>query len=296
MSLQDLLFGGFGDQHDSDSEGYAAALEAAAAGEAPAELRARLIHVANHTIGEHLGDWPRARRLAERVLAGRSPGAADAPAWARLATARFMAGDAAGSAEAEITYLKAAGDQVRDAYVDCKVNLAVSLIGSKRVAEGAAIYSQVVGLASEEKSAADRGLAVASNNLASELVEQPSRTAEEDALMDAAAEAAHKFWIKAGTWVNEARALYLKALVANALGRPASALEHADMALAIIEANGDEPVDAAFLHLASANALGLQNEPEAHRRELAEADALAASFDDGVKSWFAEERAKIRLL
>jgi hypothetical protein len=108
-----------------------------------------------------------------------------------------------------------------------------------------------------------------------------------------AAEAAHAFWVRCGTWVNEERALYLRALVANALGDGAEALAHADAALGIIDANGDQPVDDAFLRLDRARALGLEGDAAGQARELAAADAAAANWDDaGLNEWFAAERAK----
>jgi hypothetical protein len=75
--------------------------------------------------------------------------------------------------------------------------------------------------------------------------------------MTAAADAAHEFWMKIGTWVHDERARYLKALVANALGKSADGLVHADAALAIIAANGEQPVDWAFLTLARSRSLHL---------------------------------------
>jgi hypothetical protein len=111
--------------------------------------------------------------------------------------------------------------------------------------------------------------------------------------MALAAEAAHAFWLKCGTWVNEERALYLRALVANALDKPAKALVHADAALVLIAANGGEAVDAAFLNLARAHALQLAGKPGAGAEALEVADAAAAGWDDAdLKDWYAAERAR----
>lgn len=78
--LDILLYDGFGD-HAADGERYAADLEAAAQDEVPAKHLAQFAKVAVHTIGEHLGDWPRAAKLVDRVLAGRTPAAETAKAW-----------------------------------------------------------------------------------------------------------------------------------------------------------------------------------------------------------------------
>lgn len=281
--------------HDTQSARLAAELEAAAA-QAPVApaLLTQFLQLSTHTIGEHLGDWPRARRLAEQALAGRTATAETAMAWARLSIARLLAGDAVGAAGAELECLGASGADFRGSLIETRFMLAAAMIGSGRADEAAAIYRGALALAREAGEAAPaRSVAVASNNLASELVEAASRTPEEDALMETAAQAAYDFWTRCGNWVNEERALYLKALVANTLGRPTEALRHADAALAIIAANGDEPVDAAFLRLASARALGLGGDAAGQLRELRIADAAAAAWDDpSVLEWFAQERAK----
>ncbi len=291
--VETLLAEGQG-YHDSESERLAGELEAAAAGPVAEADWAAFLKLANHTIGEHLGDWSRARRLAERVLAGRSPDGQTALAWARLSLARLLDGDAAGAAEAETACLAAAGPDFRSALIESRFMLVAALVSAKRREEAAALYRAALALARAAADAAPhRAIAVASNNLASELVEAASRSPLEDELMKTAAAAAHEFWLECGTWVNEERALYLEALVANALGHPQEALAHADQALAIIAANGEEPVDAAFLGLARARALGLLGDPTGRTRELALADAVAQGWDDpGLKSWFADERAK----
>jgi len=79
--LDILLYEGFGD-HDDEGERYAAELEAAAQAEVPARHLVQFAKVATHTIGEHLGDWPRAAGLVTRLLAGRTPDAETAKAWA----------------------------------------------------------------------------------------------------------------------------------------------------------------------------------------------------------------------
>ena len=295
--IETLLREGFA-YHDTESERLAGELESAVAAPVAPEHWVRLLNMVNHTVGEHLGDWPRARRIADQVLSGRTANAGTAPAWVRLATARFMAGDALGAAQAELEALRAAED-FRGAYLEAKVNLAAALIGARRADEAAALYEAALVLADPEApSAADRSIAIASNNLATELLEVADRSETQDRLMQTAADAALRFWRKAGTWVNEERALYLQALVANALGRPDEALSVADRALAIIAGNkGDEAVDVCFLTLTRANAFAMKGETAAHAAALAAADAEAAGWDDpGLKAWYAEERAKIRLI
>jgi len=290
--LQTLLDQGL-DYHDSESERLACELEAAA-DEATASELAPLLKLTNHTIGEHLADWPRARRLAERVMAGRAPDATSATAWARLTVARFLDGDAAGASAAELAGLAASGERLMTALIETRIWLVGALVGSKRRDEAVAIYPGALALARQAGDAAPvREIAVASNNVAAELAEEASRSPAEDALMREAAEAAHEYWRRCGTWQNEERALHLRTMVANELGASEEALAHANAGLAVIEANGEAPIDAAFLRLARARALnGLDRADEADG-DLALAEAAAAGWDDdGLASWFDEERAK----
>lgn len=289
--LDTLLSDGWS-YHDSESARLAMELEGAASAAEDAQLDP-LLHLANHTIGEHLGDWPRARRLAEALIDRRSPRAETAKAWSRLAVVRAMTSDAPAAAAAELAAAAVATDPLAST-LEGRFLLVAALIGSKRVAEGAVLYEAALRLADKLGDAAPaRAIAVASNNLASDLVEAVSRTTVEDSLMRRAAEAAHEYWRRCGTWVNDERALYLKALVANALAEPADALAHAEAALAIIAANGEQPVDVTFLTLAKSRSLRLLGDATASAATLADADAAAAAWDDpGLKSWYAEERAR----
>jgi hypothetical protein len=81
----------------------------------------------------------------------------------------------------------------------------------------------------------------------------------------------------------------------NALGRHREAAAAARAGLETIRANGEEPVDEAFLNLTlSAAARGLRDK-ELAESALAAADALARGFDDdeGLRKWFADQRAKL---
>ena len=292
--LDILLYDGFG-HHDSEGERYAAELEAAADGEVPAKHLVQFAKVATHTIGEHLGDWPRARRLGDRLLADRAPDAETGKAWGHLYVARLLAGDVAGAAEAEIDCCRGAGPDFPAAVVEMKFLLVAALVGVERAPEASAIYLGALGLARTLGDAAPhRAIAVASSNLATELLEAPSRSDAEAALMQRAAAAGHEFWLQCGNWLNDARGDYLEALVANVMGDPDKATAHIDRALSLIAANGGAPVDETFLHLARAHAMRLAGDDEAAASELELSDSDAEGWDDeGLRSWYAEERARV---
>ena len=292
--LDILLYDGFG-EHASDGQHYAAELEAAANGEVPAKHLVQFAKVGAHTIGEHLGDWPRAKALADRVLAGRSPDTETARAWGHLYVAATLTGDVAGAATAEINFCRGMGADFRAATVEMKFMLVAALVGSGRASEASEIYGGALDLARTlDEAAPHRAIAIASNNLASELLEASSRTDAEAELMQHAAAAAHEFWLKCGDWLNDARGDYLEAMVANILGEPARGLEHADRALALIAANGGAAVDETFLHLTRAHALRLSGDEAGAAAELALSDDDAFGWDDdGLISWYAEERARV---
>jgi hypothetical protein len=281
------------DYHATESERLAGELEAAAASPVAAEDLVPFTRLGVHTIGEHLEDWPRARRLAERLLVGRQANGETAKAWAHLWVARLLAGDAASAAEAELAFLGAAAD-FQAGVIEARFMLVAALVGCGRTAEATGLYGAALGLARGLGEAAPhRAIAVASNNLASDLLEEATRTDDEAALMVLAADAAHDFWLKCGNWQNEERALYLKALVANVTGQPDAALGHSDAGLAVITANGAAPIDQTFLTLARAHALQLKGEAAASAAALAASDAAAAGWDDpGLKAWYAGDRAR----
>jgi len=290
--MLDTLLADAWNYHADESERLAVELERAS-DEAEDRNLDPLLHLAAHTMGEHLGDWPRARRLAEQVISGRAPSRETARAWSRLGVVRMMTGDLAGGVAADLVAVSVAENPLAT-MLEARFMLIDALVGARSAEAVAGVYTGALALARRLGDAAPhRIIAVASNNLASELVEAKSRTPAEDALMATAAEAAHAFWMKIGTWVQDERARYLRALVANALGKPAEALAQADAALAIIAANGDQPVDTVFLTLARSRSLRLLGETADSAAALAAADAAAAAWDDqGLKDWYAEERAR----
>jgi hypothetical protein len=291
--MKDLLDAGW-DYHDKESERLARQLEASAVKGVEADLLIPFLHLSNHTVGQHLGDWPRAFALGKRVLDGQRPTAATANAWGRLHVAAFMCGNALDALDAELSYLKAAEQEVAGALLDMRFMLVDALIGAERTRDGAQLYRAALDLAQRIKQSAllGRSIAATSNNLAWELYES-SRTQDEDALMRLAADTSSEYWHKYGNSINGERAHYLKALVANATGSPESGLANADAALAIIAATGARPLDTGLLHLARAMSFASLGDIDGKARAIAEADAAAAKLTAaGLKEQYAMERAK----
>jgi hypothetical protein len=294
-ALRKLLDDGW-NYHDNESERLARELEAAAEAGMEFKLVAPFLHLSTHAMGEHLGDWARALRLGKRVLDDRTPTLETAKAWGRLYVAAVLAGDLVEAANSELSYLKAAGDDFGAALLDMRFMLAGALVASNRTREGARLYRGALDLVGQiqRTTPLDRTIAVASNNLGWELYEMSQRSADEDALMQLCAETSLKFWLNCGDWINEERALYLKALVSNVTGSPESGLADADKALAIIASRGERPLDAARLHLVRASSLAALEDTNGRLRAIGDADAAAANLTaPNLKAQFAAERSKV---
>jgi len=282
--------------HDTQSERLARELEAAAQADVGADALVPFLHLSTHTIGEHLGDWPRALSLGKRVLDGRTPTVETAKAWGRLQVAAVLAGDSIEAAQLELACLNAAGNKFGAAVLDMRFMLIGALVASKRVAEAAQLYGSAVALVATIPAAdfLDRTLAAVSNNLGWELFEMNPRSPDLDGVMRRCADTSLTFWRKCGNWINEERALYFRARVANALGDRASALADADQALAVIAAHGQRPLDAALLHLTRASALAAGGDAGGASRAVADADAAASTLTaPDLQAQFAAERAKV---
>lgn len=295
MDFNELINNGW-PRHDKQSAALAADLEANAALAADAQKAVMFLALSNHTIGYHLKDWARARKLAETVVLRLGADHAASPAFGSLAIAQFMAGDEAAALASECRAVELTDAEPVAAMVRTRILIASELVDAGRLEDGSRLYQAALNLAraQDEKLACDRAIAVTSNNLASNLLELAAPTPEQQALMLAAAQAAHEFWLKAGNWENEERAHYLLALVHNKLGQGEQARVHAARGLQVISENGEEVVDEAFLNLAAAKAGLLQGDKAGYAASLARADELAAGFaDQGLRDWFATERAKV---
>jgi len=284
-------------KHDRDPKGVAERLESGVGLVRDASQAGKYAHLANHVLGEALGDWPAAVRLTASAILRVARSQELIPAFCSLAVARFMAGDPAGSLAAESAAIALDPTSAPATCVRARMLVAQAVAGAGRWEECRRLYFAALELADTlgEPGSADRSVAVASNNIASAILELAARTQELDDLMERAAQAARTYWLRAGDWRNDERADYLLALVSNALGRHEEALAFASRGLATIRAGGEENVDQAFLHVARARAhRGLGETGEA-AREIEAAEALGRGFGDaGLERRLADEIAKVR--
>jgi hypothetical protein len=296
VTLEKLLNDGW-DYHNDDSMRLARELEAAWESGVTPRFVAPFLHLYAHAVGEHLGDWERVLKFGNRILDGYAPASEMAKAWGWLYVAAVLAGDPVAAVELELSYLKTAGgDDFCAAALDLRFMLAGVLVGTKRADEGNRLYRSALDLVVRipQSAALDRTIAVTSNNLGWELYEMPSRTADDDTLMQLAAETSLQFWRRCGNWINAERGLHLKSVVATVTGDPTSGLAHADAALALIDANGERPLDAARLHLARSMAFAALRDADGRRRAMSDADAAAAKLTaTNLKAEFAADRNKV---
>jgi hypothetical protein len=290
------------DCHDDDPPRAAGLLRRIDPAALPADRLPVLAFLLNHVLGEKFGAWDEAHARFGPVL--RAAGAQPLPVlWRQAAAAAGLAGDAAAAADAITALAQATGasaEQAGDVVALTQAMFRVPGLPAASAAQAAA--AAIAALAAPRWQAQatplDEAAGACTNNIASSLIERPPTDLADPALRavtEDVAQCAERLWLRAGTWVNHERAAYLRALVANGLGDPGAAREHALRALALIDANDTEhaeDVDRAFLLLEqsrAARALGRADEAQA---TLAHADALAAKFGDaGLDAWYADRRA-----
>ena len=281
--------------HDNESERLALELEAANLKDLEDDELVQCLHLANHTIGEHLGDWARARRFAEVVCGANPDYLAVATASAHLAVSRYMDGAVASAQQAEVESIGAADDPV-SAYIVLKSLLASAMAGSGRFSDAGLVIEAVnrLALGCEGNRRSDRQMAIGNNNIASALYDVDDLDPAYNGLMVACAAASVEFWKRCGTWINEERGLYLLALVSNRLQDYKRGVEYAVAALNVIDANGPEAVDECFVRLAAAHAYGGLSDHGRFEEQVGRADALASEWSDAsLVEEYRRERSRV---
>jgi len=258
----------------------------------------------NHVLGERLGCWDEALKRQRRALERPDP---KPVMWRHLGAAACAAGDGASLRQAASAY--AAASQADEARVHevLQLNAAMYQVPASPAAEAAARTLETIApmtqIAWQSASPLDGAVAAALNNVASGLQDRPLPDLRHPALrmaMEQCAELAHRFWQRTGNWVHLERALYLRAMVGNALGDAPAARRLALEALAVLDTNDAEraqDVDRAFIELERAHAcgrLGLSDEAAAANRN---AQAISGAFDDSsLSSWYGSRRARLATL
>ncbi|MDC1143040.1 hypothetical protein OAU50_08110 [Planctomycetota bacterium] len=285
-------------RHRDETEAVAAELKAKIGDVANAQDALQYCNTVNHVYGVHLSNWGEAADLCVKALAERGNDHALAGPYGNLAVAQFMAGRHALSLVSAARAVQLTDMEPISMTIRTNILIASALVDEKRFDEAVVLYSSVLEMArsrGEEKLSSDRAVAITSNNLASELMSFEGREPRDDKLMLDAADAAHEFWKKAGNWVNEERAEYLLAQVHNAVGKFEEALQHAGRAIDLIQRNGEEVVDEAFINLAIAASFKGQGDRAGFDRVMHRANELSGDFENkpDIMKWFESEFAKV---
>ena len=292
--IKDLIREGWS-YHDNESERLALELEAAKLNDLEDDELVGCLHLANHTLGEHLGDWARARRFAEAVCSANQDYLGVSTVSAHLAVSRYMDGALASAQQAEIDSIAAAGDPVSE-YVVLKSLLGSAMAGCGRFGDAGLVIKAVNGLAlgCEEKLSSERQMAICNNNIASALYDADNLDPAYNELMVACSAASLEFWKRCGTWINEERGLYLLSLVSNRIQDYKHGVEYAVAALSVIDANGEEAVDECFIRLAAAHAYAGLSDRRRCKEEVGRADAVASEWSDAsLVEEYRRERLKV---
>lgn len=251
----------------------------------------QLAFLLNHVLGETLGDWNEA---ASRVgaLAGRS----DAPpgVWRQLFAAQTLRGDALGAASARVGLARATGASDNDA------NTAGELTVLAYVRSPLDHAGDVLALARaanvDESTPLDAALAACFNNVTTRMLDA-SRGAflgsAQSQALQAGAESARRFWYRAGQWLQHERADYLCAKVAVRIGDAAEAVRAAERGLRLVEANGNDAIERAFLLLPLAAAHAALGQTGRAASLRGEAQRLAGQFDEELRKAYAQDEQEL---
>lgn len=261
----------------------------------------------NHVLGEKLGLHAEAWTRMRAVLAASGDEAA-LPLLRHAGVAARQAGDQA--AEQGLVARLAAVTQVDTPRAAELIVLAAAGFEIPRLPGEAAARVALAALAPLERHTAwreasglDGAAAAMTNNIASDLAERPVAELALPPLREAMARAAEwsqSFWHRAGQWVNHARAHYLRAFVANALGDATTAESQARAGLVLLtnfDTEGHEKVDEAFLRSELSHALTRLGRAVDAQVERAQADAtIEAVNEEGITRWYRSRVARQQAL
>jgi len=277
--------------HDDAPDRAAQMLRVFDATSLPIPRLGQLAFLFNHVLGEKLGLWNEAaERIA--VLATRT----DAPpgVWRQLFAAQTLRGDALGAAAARIGLARTTGAQDSDA------NTAGELTVLAYVPDPLAHAADVLALAKaaniDQETPLDAALGACFNNVTGRLLESSRKVtlgATEKQALQAGAEAARRFWYRAGQWLQHERADYLCAKVEVRIGAAAEAVRAAERGLRLVEANGNDGIERAFLLLPLAAAHAALGEPTRAAGLRAEAETLAQQFDEDLRKAFEQDKEEL---
>jgi hypothetical protein len=283
--------------HDAAPEAAASRLRVLATQPLAADLLGRFSWLVTHVIGEKQSHWQDAHLLISEAISPHTT--LPLPVLRNAAVVAYLSGQfgAATALEYRMTRQGLRSDQAAMAVRTAALSFLSQPERAFEVSLG--LHTVLDGIAAwDQRSEADSMIAASLNNIVSTLMEFDDATVNRPEVREAileGAQASRTLWQRAGTWINYERADYLVALASNRLGLHAPAIDAAEHGLHLIDANGVEDVDRAFLLLEVVQAqrgLGRDAEAAAH---FALADKLASTWDDAsLTEWYTRKSALLR--
>jgi hypothetical protein len=237
---------------------------------------ARLAMLAHHVLGEHLRRWGEAIEFLNALGARGAHGEVGAAALARCQASLGLCSDA------KYVFTGLSESERCRAYVMAACNLAAI-----DPARAETLLEEAVARASNLPNAdpAVRSVAAFSNNIAGSLREFNPMSALHRGLMIHTAQLARTHWERAGTWREVERAEYQLSLCWLAAGDAKRAMEHAKTCDAIVQQNGDEPLEVFFAAETLALAARTLGDDLAHRTAIAKAKVAFTALQPEDQNW-----------
>jgi tetratricopeptide (TPR) repeat protein len=286
MTFEEMIEQAWND-HAEHAHAVADRLAAAAPTIAEQAQFAPFVRLVTHVYGEHLGECERGVALLTSLR--KLPAYVDTPAVGGLvtrgvATLRFVGGDAAATAAL-----------AADERATALATAAAALTARGAVARALDAYAQAVRIAPSLAPGAPafRALAIGGNNLSAALEDKETRTAAETEGMVAAARGGLAFWRKAGTWLEEERALYRLARSLLAAGQPGEAVLCAQQCAKVCDENDAPPFERFFAIAVLARALREDGRSVDYRQTRNQALDWFDAVPDDEREWCEADLAQL---
>jgi len=282
----DAVIGQAWNDHADDARGVAGRLPQLQALATDEPQLMRVIMLAHHVYGAHLGEWD-AGTSTLHSLRAHSAYRDDAASGDSMRRALASLALCAGGAPSGL----GASDEIR-AHA-----MAADNLSSHDTARAAQQFGQALALA--ERSALPgtdpmhRALAAAANGLACTLEEKAGHSADERALMILAAQTARRHWELAGTWLEVERAEYRLAMTWLQAGDLAQARQHAQQCLDIVEVKQAPALESFFGWEALGVVERAAGNASAHARALDRARTAFADLSADDQAWCKQSLDKL---
>lgn len=236
-----------------------------------------MVRLMTHVAGEHLGLWTQAIEMIQ-ALKKCSQATPEVKKFIEIHTEALKIASGVVPSSA----LTSASERIQAKAI------AASALVERDTERALQIFKTALEIANEGLSNPDpacRALAIAGNNLASNLEEKPRRSFLETELMVLAAQTARKYWEKAGTWLQVERAEYRLAMTCLKAELYPLALRHAQNCLEICQKNEASPLEFFFGYEALAKTEKARENTAGFQAACDKMQSFFHQLSDSDKSW-----------